>query len=133
MTKPGDQYLIDAPFFGEQVIICISADHIDDDYHFVEVHDGSVAPGVSITFHEEDLKNGGGGFNLRPIDEKHPLYVKDWEELPQVKLGILLDKMAQDEAAGVSPDVLFDELQRGMDKMYAEEEAKKPRKKSRKS
>ena len=91
--KIGDQFLMVNPLTRtDDVIVCIYVDREDGRGEFQEFQDGKVFP-ASVTFRQKDIDKGGGAFNLRPIDAKHPAYIKGWKKNSLIKGMALLDHM----------------------------------------
>jgi hypothetical protein len=118
MTKRGDQFLMHSPLSGERVIVC--AGKFSGMCEFVEFHDGKPNQDISVTFPEDEIEKGGGCFNLRPIDESHPAYIKDWEKVPKMKLMGLLERASHAEENGEDPDKFMGDMIRGLHDLASE-------------
>ena len=114
--KIGDQFLMVNPLTKtDNVILCVHVDPENGRGEFTEYQDGKIFP-ASVTFKQKDINGGGGSFNLRPIDSKHPSYIKNWKNNELIKGLAMIDAMfgAADEAekAGKDPMAAFQKAMR---------------------
>jgi hypothetical protein len=121
--KVGDQFLMVNPFTKtDDVIVCVCVCE-DGSSEFTEYHDGKIFP-ASVHFKQKDIENDAGCFNLRPINDKHPAYVKDWKDNPLVDCMAMIEKMF----AGKTDEEIEAEVTKQLEGL----EMSRPKKSSRK-
>jgi len=104
--KAGQQFLIDFPGKGVSVVVCTGK--LEGGYDFLHYIDGEYFHGSSLRLTDKDIEQGT--FNIRPIDETHPAYIKDWEDNPMLEVFKALKKMESVGKAGGSDDECFGAL-----------------------
>ena len=111
MIKMGQQYTFSMPLFpGVSVAVCMG--ELEGEYDFLHYIDGKFFEGSSLHLSEEQIQQGT--FDIKPIDETHPAYIKDWASNPMVGLFKSLKKAEEVKKAGGSDDEFFGALMMGM-------------------
>jgi len=108
MIKTGQQFTFDFPLGDGSKATAICCGEVEGKYEFTQYVDGEVFPG-SLTLTEEEI-TVEKFFNMTPIDETHPGYVKGWDASKDPTAMLIGSLKEIEEAGGEDSEDFFSTL-----------------------